>query len=270
LKFQKNDLFSGNKSTTSLASAVMPPDGLFNILARVDSTNNYAMAMAHAGMAEHGMAWFAHEQTAGRGRRGRDWLGQAGQNITLSVVLRPPGPFWANPFSLSMAASLACFRFFEALAGDPTRIKWPNDLYWGDRKAGGLLIENSYQGTNWQWAVVGMGININQTVFGEGAKNPVSLRQITGKSFDVEALARQLHGGLLQTVEELAALPLAERCDAYNRHLYRRGQAVRLKKGSQVFATTLTGVSPQGLLLTADTMERAFGFDEVEFVHEGP
>lgn len=246
----------------------MPANGLFNILARVDSTNNYAMGVVHAGMAEHGMAWFTPHQTAGRGRRGRAWQGQAGQNIALTVALRPPATIWPHPFALSMMAALACYRFFAPLGGDETRLKWPNDLYWRDRKAGGLLIENSYHGRDWQWAVVGMGININQTDFaGVGAK-AVSLRQITGQTFDITLLAQQLHGLLLQTVEEFSALGNEALCAQYNTLLYRRGQTIRLKKGSQVFDTTLTGVNAQGELLTCDTLVRSFAFDEVEFVQD--
>lgn len=244
----------------------MPANGLFNILARVDSTNNYAMGMVHAGMAEHGMAWFTPHQTAGKGRRGRAWQGEAGQNIALSVVLRPPASVQAHPFALSMMAALACHRFFAPLAGEETSLKWPNDLYWRDRKAGGLLIENSYHGRDWQWAVVGMGININQTHFGDMGLKAVSLRQITGQSFDIVALAQQLYGQLLQTVEDFSTLDNAALCAQYNALLYRRGQTIRLKKGSQVFDTMLKGVDAQGQLLTFDTLERSFAFDEVEFV----
>jgi BirA family transcriptional regulator, biotin operon repressor / biotin---[acetyl-CoA-carboxylase] ligase len=244
----------------------MPANGLFNILARVDSTNNYAMAMVHAGMAGHGMAWLALEQTAGRGRRGRAWVGQPGENIALSVVLQPPAAVLANPFGLSMITALACHRFFGALAGEETCIKWPNDLYWRDRKAGGLLIENTYHGRHWKWAVVGMGININQTAFDEGAKNPVSLRQITGRRWDVTELGRQLHGCLLQELDEWATAGIDALVTAYNQPLYRRGQEVRLKKGSQVFNTIITGVSTTGQLLTQDSLPRAFAFDEVTFV----
>jgi BirA family transcriptional regulator, biotin operon repressor / biotin---[acetyl-CoA-carboxylase] ligase len=246
----------------------MPANGLFNILTSVDSTNNYAMGMVHAGMAEDGMAWFTPHQTAGRGRRGRAWQGQAGQNIAMSVALRPPATILAHPFALSMMAALACYRFFAPLAGEETSLKWPNDLYWRDRKAGGLLIENSYHGRDWQWAVVGMGININQTDFAEIGSKAVSLRQITGQSFDITALAQQLHGLLLQTVAEFSAMGNEALCAQYNALLYRRGQTIRLKKGSQVFDTTLTGVDTQGQLLTHDTLERSFAFDEVEFVQD--
>lgn len=256
----------GNKSTISLPSA-MPHNRLFNILARVDSTNNYAMGLVHAGMAEHGMAWFTTDQTAGRGRRSKTWIAQPGENIALSVILQPPPAITGNPFSLSMMAALASYRFFAPLAGDETCLKWPNDLYWRDRKAGGILIENTYQGRNWQWSVVGIGININQTAFGEDAKRPVSLRQITGKQFDATELARHLHETILDTVNEYANTDMYTLSNAYNEHLYRKGQTIRLKKGSQVFDTTVRGVSPQGLLLTRDTMERSWAVDEVELVN---
>lgn len=244
----------------------MPANGLFNILARVDSTNNYAMGIVHAGMAEHGMAWFSFDQTAGRGRRDKAWQSLPGENIALSVVLKPPTQILGNPFALSMMTALACYRFFAPLAGEETCLKWPNDLYWRDRKAGGVLIENTFQGRQWQWAVVGIGININQTLFAGDAKRPVSLRQITGKSFDAVELGKQLHTQLLQTIADCATMNMETLCQLYNAHLYGKDKTIRLKKGSQVFDTTLTGVSPQGLLLTNDTLERSFTVDEVEFV----
>jgi BirA family transcriptional regulator, biotin operon repressor / biotin---[acetyl-CoA-carboxylase] ligase len=238
----------------------------FNILTKVDSTNNYAMAMVHAGMAFHGMAWFAHEQTTGRGQRGRDWLSEPGQNIVLSVVLEPLQLKTREQFALSMLAGLVCYEFFAAMAGDETSIKWPNDLYWRDRKAGGVLIENSYHGSIWKYAVVGIGININQVNFTAAAKNPVSLRQITGKSVDVVELARQLHNMLLQRFEQLAKTGDASLETAYNSYLYKRNKLVKLKKGSQVFETTIKRVNMQGQLITEDVMERRFDFGEVEFV----
>jgi BirA family transcriptional regulator, biotin operon repressor / biotin---[acetyl-CoA-carboxylase] ligase len=241
-------------------------NGFFNILTSVDSTNNYAMAMVHAGMASHGMAWFAHEQTAGKGQRGREWLGEPGQNIALSVVLEPLQLKTTEQFALSMLVALACYEFFAAMAGDETSIKWPNDLYWRDRKAGGVLIENSYHGRIWKYAVVGIGININQVNFTAGAKKPVSLKQITGNTFDVIELAKQLQALLVQKFDCLTKKGLAGLEIEYNTHLYKRNQTVKLKKGAQVFETTIKNVNAQGQLITKDVVERSFGFGEVEFV----
>jgi BirA family transcriptional regulator, biotin operon repressor / biotin---[acetyl-CoA-carboxylase] ligase len=241
-------------------------NGFFNILTSVDSTNNYAMAMVHAGTAAHGMAWFAREQTAGRGQRGRQWLAEPGQNIALSVVLEPLQLKTNQQFMLSMLVGLACHDFFAAFAGDETFIKWPNDLYWRDRKAGGVLIENAYHGRLWKQAVVGMGININQVVFAPELKNPVSLRQITGKTFDAEDLARQLHQLLVTRFNTAEKTGYAGLETAYNQRLYKRNQPVKLKKENQVFETTIDRVTADGLLHTHDVLERSFGFGEVEFV----
>jgi BirA family transcriptional regulator, biotin operon repressor / biotin---[acetyl-CoA-carboxylase] ligase len=241
-------------------------NGFFNILTSVDSTNNYAMGMVHAGMASHGMAWFAQEQTAGKGQRGRQWLGEPGQNIALSVVLEPLHLKTTEQFALSMLVGLVCHEFFTVMAGDETSIKWPNDLYWRDRKAGGVLIENSYHGRAWKYAVVGIGVNINQVNFAPEAKNPVSLKQITGKTFDVIELARQLQALLVQKLDGLAKKGHAGLEADYNNHLYKRNQPVKLKKGAQVFETTIKNVNAQGQLITEDAVERRFEFGEVEFV----
>ncbi|WP_431212321.1 biotin--[acetyl-CoA-carboxylase] ligase [Puia sp. P3] len=179
-------------------------------------------------------------------------------------------------------------------APKPRRSSWPNDLYWNDRKAGGILIENHFQGGRWPLAIAGMGININQVEFPATARNPVSLRQITGRQFRATELARELGQCLGRRYAELVgggdrlgghgveagdrpsgagagaadriALAAAGQLKEYNERLYRRGQSVRLKKDSAVFATTIKGVDARGSLLTHDTMFREFSFGEVEWV----
>jgi len=170
----------------------MPVGEPFVILSSVDSTNKHAMQAVHDHLATHGIAYFAMEQTAGRGQIGRHWNSNTGENILLSIVLLPNRSFPTHPFSFNAAISLACYNFFKIYAGDETRLKWPNDLYWRDRKAGGLLLENSTRGSYWNAAVLGIGININQTSFDRSVPNPVSLRQITGRIFDPVQLAKEL------------------------------------------------------------------------------
>lgn len=257
-------------------------------LESVDSSNNYAMEQIQAGKASHGTIFFAHEQWAGKGQRGRRWASQRGENILMSVVLEPVFLPVTNAFPLSMAVALACHDFFSLYAGpDQTRIKWPNDLYWCDRKAGGILIENSSRGHHWLFAVVGIGININQVAFSEDLKNPVSLRQITGRRWEPVKLARELGASIGHRFEELAgganhlaggANDLTDAGDPvlpgghatllaeYNRRLYGLGADMRLKKDSAVFTTNILGVSPTGELLTRDTLDRSFTFGEVEWL----
>src|SRR6476646_2527475 len=123
--------------------------GPFIILDSVDSTNNYAMARLHAGTALHGTAYFAHEQSSGKGRRGKSWHTQRGKNIILSMVLNTGFLPVYQQFQLSMTASLACLDFLHRFVPEGLKIKWPNDLYWNDRKEGGLLIENIIKSDLW-------------------------------------------------------------------------------------------------------------------------
>ncbi len=162
------------------------------------------MGKVHAGKASHGTIFFAHEQLAGKGQRGRTWISSPGDNIMMSTVLEPVFLPITQQFSLSVAIALACHDFYSRHAGaEETRIKWPNDLYWRDRKAGGILIENSFRGDQWLFAVAGTGININQVQFPDDLRNPVSLRQITGRSFSAVDLARELGDCLERRFEQL-------------------------------------------------------------------
>lgn len=244
----------------------MPEDRFFKILDTVDSTNNYAMDRVQAGMASHGMAWFTHEQTAGKGQRGKGWQTEPGKNIAMSLVLQPESLDARQQFYLSAAIALACFEFFSGYAGDETKIKWPNDLFWRDRKAGGVLIENVFHGKKWKWAIAGIGININQVNFEGGIKNPVSLKQITGKEFDTVILAKELYALLMKRISELNTKSFEKILDDYNKHLYKLNKNVSLKKEGVIFETVIKAVSREGKLLTVDATNRQFDFGEVEWV----
>lgn len=237
----------------------------FIILPTVESTNNYAMEQVQQGLAYHGAAWFAREQTAGKGQRGKSWLTTPNENIILSVALYPQLPV-ANQFLLSAVVALACYDFYKKYAGDDTRIKWPNDIYWRDRKAGGILIENSFRGGDWLFSIVGIGININQTRFDPAIKNPVSLKQVTGKTFDSVQLARELCEAIEVRYPTLATEPVSKIMEQYESVLYKINETVTLKQQNRVFKTTILGVNSSGQLRTYDSIEREFDFGEVEWV----
>lgn len=234
------------------------------ILPVIDSTNNYAMGQATAGKAGHGTVYFALEQTAGKGQRGKTWITTPGENIMMSVVIDPHPLKTSQQFLLSAAIALGCYDFFKNYAGDETSIKWPNDIYWRDRKAAGILIESRVASLDWQWSIAGMGININQTQFDPAALRPVSLKQITGKTYDINALARELCTSL-QNRYQAINYPTQLLAD-YQQALYKLHQPVKLKKGASVFETSIQGVTPAGQLITRDTLERHFDVGEVEWV----
>lgn len=238
-------------------------------LKSIDSTNNYALQQVHAGMAQHGAAFFAHEQVAGKGQRGKAWSMDKGVNIILSTVINPQPLSVLHQFQLSVCVALAASDLFGRYAGEDTRIKWPNDLYWQDRKAGGILIENVIgSGHEWKWAVAGVGININQTQFPEIVKNPVSLKQITGKKFNAVDLAKELCSLLDDRFRTLRTSGFDTLYDLYLSRLYKKGATVKLKKGTRIFEAIIKTVTREGLLITEHGIEEEFRSGEVEWLME--
>ena len=246
-------------------AALLPIGHPFIELTTVDSTNNYAMGQVHARAAGHGVAFFAQEQTTGKGQRGKTWSSHAGENIILSVVLQPFQMKVSDSFYLSATIALACYDFFKNYAGNDTCIKWPNDIYWRDRKAGGILIENVVMKEFCTYVIVGIGMNINQTSFASNIVNPVSLKQISGKTFRPIDLAKELCS-FLDIYYRKLEFERVEIIEHYNTHLFRLNQIVNLKRKDIVFETLVKGVSPSGKLLTRDTEEREFDFGEVEWI----
>ena len=219
------------------------PIGLpFTELTEVDSTNIYAMNQVKTNMAGHGAAFLAQKQWAGKGQMGKVWEAESGQNILLSVVLDPKKLVFngseLEPSIVSMLVAVGCFNFFITYAGDETRIKWPNDIYWRDRKAAGILIENSFRGPIWQWSVAGMGVNINQTEFGTGLQKAVSLKQMTGKTFQVPALAKELCSHIEAALQMVVDKGPGTLLELYNNALYKKGEQVQLDiEGKKITAT---------------------------------
>lgn len=125
----------------------------------VGSTNDLAKELAETGAPE-GTLVLAEEQTGGRGRRGRAWHSPAGANLLFSVLLRPAVQV-DGVFALTMGLALSAVEALEALAGVGARIKWPNDIYAGEKKLGGLLTEFSARGKNVAWVVLGLGLNVS-------------------------------------------------------------------------------------------------------------
>jgi BirA family biotin operon repressor/biotin-[acetyl-CoA-carboxylase] ligase len=166
----------------------------------VTSTNDLAMRFADLG-AEEGTVVLADTQTAGRGRRGRQWFSPTGSGIYVSVVLRPAGeptpfPHWIAS-RLTVAAGVALAEGVRAATGLPVELKWPNDLVMGRRKLGGILTEMSTTGTDRPAVVVGIGVNVRLSAY------PTTLTSVA-TSLEAE-LGRQIDR-VPVLIETLAAL----------------------------------------------------------------
>jgi len=248
-----------------------PIGSSFIELQTVDSTNNYAFGQIHAGLAQHGLAIFSHEQVAGKGQRGKKWDTSKGENIALSLVLKPAALAVGQQFQLSACAAVAACDFFKLYVGEDARIKWPNDLYWQDRKAGGILIESVVRMqesgiSTWEWSVIGIGININQTWFSPDLPNPVSLKQITGKTSDTVVLAKELCRFFDHYFHELVTKGFENIFSLYLSHLYKKNEKVKLKKDTRVFEAVIKGTSPDGKLIVQHAIEEQFVFGEIQWV----
>ncbi len=225
------------------------------ILESVDSTNNYAMGQAHAGVAVQGQAWLALEQKRGKGQQGKEWETAKGDNITMSTVLDATTLSIQQQFRLSATIAAACHSFIKHYAVENVTIKWPNDIYWNDRKAGGILIENILQGQTWKWAIAGTGMNINQADFPEYLPNAVSLYQITGQRYAIEDLTEVLHQRILFYWQQLTGSNWELVHHYYNTYLYKKESQVHLQVDSRSMMATVKGISEEGKLQIVETDE---------------
>lgn len=179
---------------------------------RTNSTNTLMKELLARGEWPEGERWLRTDfQSAGRGQAGNSWESAPGKNLLCSILIDPQQILDKNPFYLNVMVSVAVQR----LLGDSFTIKWPNDIYWHDKKVAGLLVETALQGGEIKYAIAGIGLNVNQTEWFSDAPNPISLQQITRKQYDLDTLMQQL----LEQVDETLCEDVWQ---YYKSHLYRR------------------------------------------------
>ena len=231
----------------------------------LDSTNTEAARLPMEEL-EDRMVILTRRQHAGRGQVGNRWESEPGRNLSLTLVLRPENLPAAEQFAVSMAVALGT-RDFVARHVEGCSVKWPNDIYVGERKISGILIEHTILGDRVGLSLCGVGVNVNQRRFVSDAPNPVSLWQLTGRELPLdEALGELLAcvDGWYRRVGEYAAL---ER--EFLRRLYRReGVYWWESDAGERFEAAVRGVDEYGRLVLADTagVERVYGFKEVRYL----
>jgi BirA family biotin operon repressor/biotin-[acetyl-CoA-carboxylase] ligase len=231
-----------------------------------DSTNNYLKQLLLEQRLEEGTVVLTDFQSAGRGQRGSRWESEAGKNLLFSILLYPEVK--ANEqFIISQIVSLAVADSLLSYTND-IAIKWPNDIYWKERKICGILIENVLDKERISQSIAGIGININQTKFAGNAPNPVSLRQITGEEHKLPGVLDKIKANILSYNRQLKAgnsiairqhyKNLLFRCDDY--HLY--------NDGTEYFTAKIKDVEPSGLLVleTKEGVEKRFAFKKVKYI----
>lgn len=231
------------------------------------STNTYINN--HIDKMPHGTLVTTHTQSAGRGQRGNSWEAAPGLNITMSMLLRPQAIAPRNQFYISEMVALATVEMLRAHGADDVAIKWPNDIYVGDRKICGILIEHKLSSGGIDASVAGIGVNINQPEFLSDAPNPVSLLQLTGREHDVDSLALELGERIMQYMATYDT-PGADLAGLHRRFLAslwrREGLHPYLDVATGTrFMATIKDVEPSGMLhlVTSTAHERVYAFKEV-------
>lgn len=224
-----------------------------------DSTNRW--------LKDHGegtMVVATDYQTAGKGCGSNAWESERGKNLTFSMLIHPDGIAAREQFRITEVVSVALCRTLQPYIYNKVEIKWPNDIYVGDRKLCGILIENRLQGNVIVDCIIGIGLNVNQRVFLSDAPNPVSMYQLTGQETDREALLADF----LQTFDQ--EWQNKTNGSEYRELLYRKGKDGLYEDKAGRFVARLADVLPDGKLLLVDEAgrERTYAFKEVSFVIE--
>ena len=236
-------------------------------LEETDSTIHYLNRLCDRQCVPEFTTVVADFQTSGRGQRGNSWESGRKKNLLFSFVLYPAFLEARNQFLLSQAVSLAVKEELDAYTGDIS-IKWPNDIYWKEKKICGMLIENNLTGTHINQSIAGIGININQEVFCSPAPNPVSLKQITGKEHD----ATRILAGIMERVKEYYALLQegrnSEVAACYQDALFRKEGLHSYRDSEGEFVAGTVKVEPDGHLVLRDETGkiRRYVFKEVQYV----
>lgn len=232
------------------------------------STNSLLADMARQGLASDGDAVAAFAQSAGRGQRGNSWESEPGANLTFSILFSGRGYDVSRNFMVSEAVALAVAQIVDAElggCGGKVCVKWPNDIYVGDRKVCGILIENVLSGRTVERCIAGIGLNINQKSFLSDAPNPVSLFQIDGKVRDVRRILSSLVDRILHNMGVADMLH-----GEYMKRLWRSGDFYPYDdnvNGERILAR-IADVLPEGhLVLELNSGERReYAFKEVSAV----
>ena len=224
-----------------------------------DSTNRW--------LKDHGegtMVVATDYQTAGKGCGSNAWESERGKNLTFSMLIHPDGIAAREQFRITEVVSVALCRTLQPYIYNKVEIKWPNDIYVGDRKLCGILIENRLQGNVIVDCIIGIGLNVNQRTFVSDAPNPVSMYQLTGQETDREALLADF----LQTFDQ--EWQNKTNGSEYRELLYRKGKDGLYEDKTGRFVARLADVLPDGRLLLVDEegKEHTYAFKEVSFIIE--
>jgi BirA family biotin operon repressor/biotin-[acetyl-CoA-carboxylase] ligase len=232
-----------------------------------NSTNHLIRSMADAEHLPSGSIVLADFQTAGRGLSGNSWESEAGKNLTFSVLYYPVDVPAGRPFVVSEMVALSVKNTLDKYLTDVS-VKWPNDVYYRDGKIAGILIENIlFQGKISQ-SIIGIGLNVNQTVFRSDAPNPISMAQISGKEYNRMAIMDDFRQAFAVQSKRLNEGHLDAIHLDYINTLYHKNGYHRYHDAQGAFEATIHDIEPTGHLAlerTDGTISR-YAFKEINYL----
>ena len=212
------------------------------------SSNNYAASQLLTKRLPEGIVFVAGSQFDGRGQVSNKWESEPNKNLTFSIILYPDFIEISRQFEISKSISLGVVDFLNELT-DRVSIKWPNDIYIGNKKVAGILIENSIRIDKISSCIVGIGLNINQQKFISDAPNPVSLSQITGEMYGLEEMLSDLCVKIDARYHQLRQGKIQQIDDDYSEMLYQRGIWSSYSDENGDFEGQILGVDQIGRLM---------------------
>ncbi|SDQ00976.1 BirA family transcriptional regulator, biotin operon repressor / biotin-[acetyl-CoA-carboxylase] ligase [Mucilaginibacter sp. OK268] len=237
---------------------------------QVDSTNTFLKTLlSNSKPLPEGTVIMAESQYAGRGQQQNKWHSEPGKNLTFSILLTPLFLAVSDQFDLNRVISLGVYDALYPYLGEKLKIKWPNDIYYDDRKLGGILIETHIQGIYIKDAIIGIGLNINQENFEPGAGNAISLKQILHRDYDLKTILSEICGHIEAYYLNLRAGKFLFVRNTYLARLYWLNQVRRFKSNDQVFDGVIKNVKENGMLVVEnDNGQQEFSLKQIEFLNK--
>jgi len=239
------------------------------LLDEVDSTNQFAHGLLQNGVRiEEGTAIMSLFQTAGKGQKGNVWESEFGSNMLASVIIFPEFLEPTKLYLVNQAAALSICTILKDYSKFEFKIKWPNDIMYGDNKIAGILIENSIRDKKCTTCVIGVGINLNQLSFKTYSPRAISLKMITGKSIDsIQEFTKKWRDALMDYFELIRSGQERKISDAYSKSLFGIGENREFESDGVHIKGTIEGVTKEGrLMIKTDTGTREFGIKEVRYI----
>ncbi len=227
------------------------------------STNALAKELLKEGEQELPFIVQSNFQTKGKGQFSKVWESNAGENLLFSLVIKAPSIPIEKQFNISKAVATAVLQVLKSFA-QLVCIKWPNDIYVGNNKIAGILIENTIIGQQIDSCIIGIGLNVNQTIFPSNVPNPTSLKLLTSTEHNINTIKNSIAE---QIIDQLNNLDLAD--SLFDKHLYRKGELGRFTDDKEKeFLGVILGVDEIGKLLIRKENNQVISFtnNEISFI----